>query len=89
MGWARLSVFVCMCVCECVHTCVCVLMCGFVGLGVRAGGVCVFWVVGGCVILSLYVSLFVKLCWSVRVWVCECVCHCFYEYIIGWVGVYV
>jgi len=47
MGWARLIVFKCVCVCECVHTCVCVLMCGFVGLGVHAGGVCVFLVVGG------------------------------------------
>jgi len=61
MGWARLSVFECVCVCQCVHTCVCVLMCGFVGLGVHAGSVCVFSVVGGCVIQSLYVRLFGKL----------------------------
>jgi len=50
-------------------------LCGFVCLGVRAGGACVFLLVCGCVILSLYVSMFVKLCWPVRVCVCECVCH--------------
>jgi len=49
---------VCVCVCECVHACVRVLLCGFVCLGVRANGVCEFLLVCGCVILSLYVSVF-------------------------------